>query len=185
MTSTIEYNNYGVTLVLNSQTIFIKIIDSATYKSYESHLENIKLSCVVSDTYYLCYESEFDMDDITLTLELFEIYQILENSFKRCDGYNVNIDIQNGRMTLLFTQSITIVVYITVEIVMNENNMYPGAVTHTPMERIYVANPINDTEILNRMNETYLYNEDPICVFDCFGYLPITQTTYQDKHKLE
>ena len=78
---------------------------------------------------------------------------------------------------------------------MNEKDMSTMAITHIPMDRMncepeikHINNNESDTEIHNKLNDTYFYNQDPICLFnwkECFGYsLPIIPS-YADKTKLE
>ena len=186
-TTTIKFNQYSVTMSLNPKTIYIKIIDTLSYKCYESNIimDNISVTFVLTDTYYLCYQSLYDPDDITLFFELPKIYQIIENSFKKFNGYHVSININNnGIITLLLDESIEIFVYMKFEILIKEP-------TVSYCSRLDVINKTlennSETDITTMLNDTYLYNDDPICVFNCYDwfgcYLPIIPS-YEDKTKL-
>lgn len=192
MTNTFEFDQYAVVLSLNEKTIYIKITDTHSYIGYEGHitLDNIQITIIQSDTFYMCYENQFDSHDISVLFNVNDIYSIIENSFKRDDDkYSVEIHIDNGTMKLIFNMVVRLCLHIKITILIQNNNLVSthshilstnpncGIPTYTQMER-----SINNNEFKN------IQNEEPICLFNfeemCRCYLPILPY-YSDKTKLE
>jgi hypothetical protein len=64
----IEYDNYTITLSINGDEIYMKILDTIIFTTYEC---------------------SFDSQDLQLSNKLSQIYTIIEKTFEEEDGFNV------------------------------------------------------------------------------------------------
>ena len=77
----IQYNNYTITLSINGDEIYMKILDTINYTTYES---------------------SFDSQDLQLSNKLLEIYTMIVKTFEEEDGFNVLIIVESSVIKLSF-----------------------------------------------------------------------------------
>jgi len=196
MHSIIDYNQYSVEMSYNTQNLFIHIRDNITYKCYEKDikLENIKIYFILLFTEHMCYTSIFEPDDISISIHLLQIYNLLESSLKIKDEYNnLVITINDEIMTLSFNGYIYGTSFqIDFTILIEENKMIPNmniGVIPQEMNRfrevdvnVCVTNEenalINHTNIVDKEKE-------PIGACNFNTCLNVIFQSYLDKIKLE
>ena len=100
MSNTIEFYQYSVTMCCNRPVIYIKIIDNISYKCYETLIksEDIEKYLRVTYPYIGCYQI-MNVIEEEMLISLLQIYNIMYDSFKRINGYSVEIQINNTIMT--------------------------------------------------------------------------------------
>lgn len=204
MRKTFKFNQYDVILALNSQTIYMNIIDFTTitptntsYTGYEDYIimDNIFVTFTFIDP-TLCYKSVFEPENIGVEFGLPNAYRLIVNSFENKDGFSIDLSINNGVMSLIFNEVYNNLLEITMKILIKPRYMDSTVCVsvHRPMNRIYdEVDEVDDlNEVIDHENElkniTYQKEEEPICLFKfedlCGGYLPIIPS-YVLKQKLE
>ena len=77
----IQYDNYTITLSINGDEIYMKILDTINFTTYES---------------------SFDSYDLHLSNKLLQIYTMIVKTFEEEDGFNVSIIVENSGIKLMF-----------------------------------------------------------------------------------
>jgi hypothetical protein len=119
-----------------------------------------------------------------MLISLWQIYNLMYDSFKRIDGYSVEIKINNTIMTLVFNGPIketNIEINFKILIISNTTLIDMSGLPIPQHMDILCSNP-NDTliNVVDKYNTTCLFNLQQ--VVGCF--LPIIPV-YADKTKLE
>lgn len=200
MRKTFKFNQYDVILALNSQTLYMNIIDFTTltptnnsYTCYEDYIimDNIFVTFIFIDS-TLCYKSLFEPENIGVEFGLPNAYRLIVNSFEKKDEFSIDLSINNGVMSLIFNEVYNKLLEITMKILIKPRyiDSTMGVSVHRPMNRIYDEvddlNEVIDDE--NELKNITDQEEEPICLFKfedlCGGYLPIIPS-YVLKQKLE
>lgn len=141
--NTIKFDQSEVTLTFNENTIYLNIIPyGRPYRCYERYImrgDTIPLSIISTDIGLGCCgyldQSIHDPNNIKSLITIAEIHHIMNNSFKKIQGYSVKITTNNnGIMKLVFSYTFTIFIDITFEIMLH-NNM-PLSLTTNVMDNM-------------------------------------------------
>ena len=81
MAETISYKNYSVSISLNERTIYLKIIDTINFLSYEGNI---------------------DLKELRIPVDLDAAYRVMLNSFKEEKDYSVCINANSGNLKIIF-----------------------------------------------------------------------------------
>ena len=81
MSETFNYNNYSVVLSLNERAIYLKIIDTINFLSYEGNV---------------------DLKELRVSIDLEGVYKIMINCFEEEINYSVTISVNTGVLKLAF-----------------------------------------------------------------------------------
>jgi hypothetical protein len=79
MTDTFSYKNYSITTSLNERSIYLKVIDTINFLSYEGNV---------------------DLKELRISIDLDATYKIILNCFKEEAGYASIISINSGVLHL-------------------------------------------------------------------------------------
>jgi hypothetical protein len=97
-----EYGNYSVLSSLNERTIYMKITDNLGFLQYESNI---------------------DIKELRLNLDLADAYTIIKNCFQKKDGYNVVLTHVTGNLKLNFNALVGGFLKMNFELLMKERVM--------------------------------------------------------------
>jgi hypothetical protein len=81
MSETFNYKNYSVVASLNERSIYLKIIDTVNFLSYEGNV---------------------DLKELRVSIDLDGAYKIIINCFKEESNYSVYISVNSGVLKLVF-----------------------------------------------------------------------------------
>jgi hypothetical protein len=102
MSETFNYKNYSVVLSLNERSIYLKIIDTVNFLSYEGNV---------------------DLKELRVSIDLDGAYKIIINCFKEESNYSVTISVNSGVLKLAFTALIGGFLKMNFEVLLREKLM--------------------------------------------------------------
>lgn len=102
MTDTFSYKNYSITTSLNERSIYLKVIDTINFLSYEGNV---------------------DLKELRISIDLDATYKIILNCFKEEDGYASNISINSGMLKFNFNAIVGGFLKLNFEILLREKLM--------------------------------------------------------------
>ena len=102
MSETFTYKNYSIVSSLNERTIYLKIIDTINFLSYEGNV---------------------DIKELRISIDLEGAYKIMINCFKEENNYSVTISVNSGVIKLTFTALIGGFLKMNFEVLLREKLM--------------------------------------------------------------
>ena len=81
MSETFSYKNYSIVASLNERSIYLKVIDTVNFLSYEGNV---------------------DLKELRVSIDLEGVYKIIINCFKEESNYSVTISVNSGVLKLAF-----------------------------------------------------------------------------------
>ena len=102
MAETISYKNYSVTISLNERAIYLKIIDTINFLSYEGNI---------------------DLKELRIPVDLDAAYKVMLNSFKEEKDYSVCINANSGNLKIIFNALFAGFLKINFEVLLREKLM--------------------------------------------------------------
>ena len=102
MSETFTYKNYSIVSSLNERTIYLKIIDTINFLSYEGNV---------------------DIKELRISIDLEGAYKIMINCFKEENNYSVTISVNSGVIKLAFTALIGGFLKMNFEVLLREKLM--------------------------------------------------------------
>lgn len=102
MTDTFSYKNYSITTSLNERSIYLKVIDTVNFLSYEGNV---------------------DLKELRISIDLDATYKIILNCFKEEAGYTSNISINSGVLKFNFNAIVGGFLKLNFEILLREKLM--------------------------------------------------------------
>jgi hypothetical protein len=102
MSTTYTISNYIIVSSLNERTIYLKIVDTISYMTYEANL---------------------DSKEFRVQFELSEIYKLLDKCFNNITNYNIKFSVNSGVMKLVFDILVEGFLNINFEILLHETIM--------------------------------------------------------------
>ncbi len=102
MAETISYKNYSVVLSLNERTIYLKIIDTINFLSYEGNI---------------------DLKELRISIDIESAYKVMVNSFKEEKDYSVCINANSGNLKIIFNALFAGFLKINFEVLLREKLM--------------------------------------------------------------
>jgi hypothetical protein len=144
MSTTYTITNYIIVSSLNERTIYLKIVDTISYMTYEANL---------------------DYKEFRVQFELSEIYKLLDKCFNNMKNYNVKISVNTGVMKLVFDILIEGFLKINFEILLREKIMSnDGQLTMNfnkieQKQRLDIEKLTKRLEQLEKLTETLSYAE--------------------------
>jgi len=102
MSETFTYKNYSIVSSLNERTIYLKIIDTINFLSYEGNV---------------------DIKELRVSIDLEGAYKIMINCFKEENNYSVTISVNSGVIKLTFTALIGGFLKMNFEVLLREKLM--------------------------------------------------------------
>ena len=102
MSETFSYKNYSIVTSLNERTIYLKIIDTINFLSYEGNV---------------------DLKELRVSIDLDGAYKIIINCFKEESNYSVYISVNSGVLKLAFNALIGGFLKMNFEVLLREKLM--------------------------------------------------------------
>ena len=102
MSETFSYKNYSIVASLNERTIYLKIIDTINFLSYEGNV---------------------DLKELLVSIDLDGAYKIIINCFKEESNYSVYISVNSGVLKLAFNALIGGFLKMNFEVLLREKLM--------------------------------------------------------------
>ena len=102
MSETFSYKNYSIVASLNERTIYLKIIDTINFLSYEGNV---------------------DLKELRVSIDLDGAYKIIINCFKEESNYSVYISVNSGVLKLAFNALIGGFLKMNFEVLLREKLM--------------------------------------------------------------
>jgi hypothetical protein len=102
MSETFSYKNYSIVASLNERTIYLKIIDTINFLSYEGNV---------------------DLKELRVSIDLDGAYKIIINCFKEESNYSVTISVNSGVLKLAFNALIGGFLKMNFEVLLREKLM--------------------------------------------------------------
>ena len=102
MAETISYKNYSVSISLNERAIYLKIIDTINFLSYEGNI---------------------DLKELRVPVDLDAAYKVMVNGFKEQNDYSVCINANSGNIKIIFNAIFSGFLKINFEVLLREKLM--------------------------------------------------------------
>ena len=102
MSETFSYKNYSIVASLNERSIYLKIIDTVNFLSYEGNV---------------------DLKELRVSIDLEGAYKIIINCFKEESNFAVTISVNSGVLKMAFTALIGGFLKINFEVLLREKLM--------------------------------------------------------------
>ena len=102
MSETFSYKNYSIVASLNERSIYLKVIDTVNFLSYEGNV---------------------DLKELRVSIDLDGAYKIIINCFKEESNYSVTISVNSGVLKLAFNALIGGFLKMNFEVLLREKLM--------------------------------------------------------------
>jgi hypothetical protein len=102
MSETFSYKNYSIVASLNERSIYLKVIDTINFLSYEGNV---------------------DLKELRVSIDLDGAYKIIINCFKEESNYSVTISVNSGVLKLAFNALIGGFLKMNFEVLLREKLM--------------------------------------------------------------
>jgi hypothetical protein len=110
-----EYGNYSILSSLNERTIYLKITDNIGFLQYESNI---------------------DVKELRLSIDLSDAFTVIKNCFQKKEGYNVIISHITGNLKLQFSALVGGFLKMNFELLLKERVMSNDAQLTTTINKL-------------------------------------------------